>query len=274
MKQFIRKFFAAAMLLSMTFAFSSCEGSLDDVFGKWDNPANIPPQVFAFKNALDNGSTLVVKFDLNGAKSVSFKKEGDVYKCTSDLNPENYDLKLDATSGLLVLTIKDDEGNVVGQIFFNTSDGSYYVVNNIGGNVLFDGNLIVNNYSGTVNNLCPDKAVIKIDADNDGTYEKELPVYYNKAKGEIWKNVVDRYDLSTLLKSTINLRMGVTTPYNPDTDSLSGAEAYVHEGAKEIQIVADESGDNPARGDDKVGFKGPEKDLVVGSYTAKYTPTT
>jgi hypothetical protein len=253
MKQFIRKFFAAAMLLSMTFAFSSCEGSLDDVFGQWDNPANVPPQVFAFKNALDNGSTLVVKFDLNGEKSVSFKKEGDVYKCTSDLNPENYDLKLDATSGMLVLTIKDDEGNVVGQIFFNTSDGSYYVVNNIGGNVIFDGNVIVNTYSGTVNNLCPDKAVIKIDADGDDTFEKELPVYYNKAKGETWKNVVDRYDLSTILK-------GILYFYSDET--------YVHEGTKNIQVVGTD-GDHPAGKDDKVGIED-EADFA-GPYKAIYT---
>lgn len=39
MKLNYRKYFAAALLLGLPLAFTSCEGALDDIFGEWDKPA-------------------------------------------------------------------------------------------------------------------------------------------------------------------------------------------------------------------------------------------
>jgi hypothetical protein len=41
MKEIIRKFFVAGMLLTMILGFASCEGSLDDIFGEWSRPVPV-----------------------------------------------------------------------------------------------------------------------------------------------------------------------------------------------------------------------------------------
>lgn len=234
MKQFIRKFFAAAMLLSMTFAFSSCEGSLDDVFGTWDKPSNVSPQVFMFKNALEKNGTLTVNFTLNDVpSSVTITSDGENFTVTSStLSASNF--KFDKVDGvdMVVLTITDGSEKLYGQIFFNTSDGSYYILNNIDCDVTFDGKVSVNGVSGSVTNLCPDKTEIGIDVTNDNTPDKTLIVYYNKTNSETWKDVAKRYGLDFRLSGVLYAADGDRTPQAYDA------------AAAEFIIVADGASDN------------------------------
>ena len=86
MRKLMRIFMGAAML-ALPMMLTSCEGTLDDVFGQWDRPSKIPAEVFMFKKVLDNGSTLTVKLNVNGTyMTFTFKKEGDKYKINSNID--------------------------------------------------------------------------------------------------------------------------------------------------------------------------------------------
>ena len=262
----LMKIFMGAAMLGLPMMLTSCEGTLDDVFGEWTRPVNnngnnneseIAKKIVAFDAILADGSSFDVSFKLNGKDvSVNFKKENGKYTVSSTtLKAENFTLAQVEGKDLLELTVLTDDGKVQGQIFFNTKDGSYYILNNIGYDVTFDGNVKVDKYPLAVTNLCPDKAVIEIDTNKDlDAFEKSLIVYYNKSKEDIWKTVVDRYDLSSVLKGVLNLQMGSTTPYDPATHALSESQLYVHEGTDKSEVIGSDS-DDPAYGSNKVGIK-------------------
>ena len=264
MRKLMKSIFMGAVMLALPMMLTSCEGTLDDVFGQWDRPSKIPAEVFAFKKVLDEGATLTVSFKLNGSDaSVTFKKEGDTYKVTSTLNPNNYAFT-QVNDDLVTLYITDGNDYTFGQIFFKISDGSYYIVNNIDANITFDGKVSVNGISGSVTNNCPDKVEIGLDTNGSPTtFEKNLIVYYNKANGDIWKTIVDRYEL-TAFAVVLQLQMNNTTLYDPSTHALAGSIAYVHDGTKFGQVIGSTS-DFPANGDKIVGmesdadFAGPYK---------------
>ena len=195
MRKLMKSIFMGAAMLALPMMLTSCEGTLDDVFGEWDRPSKIPAEVFMFKKVLDEGATLTVSFKLNDSDaSVTFKKEGDTYKVTSTLNPNNYAFT-QINDDLVTLYITDGNDHTFGQIFFKISDGSYYIVNNIDANITFDGKVSVNGISGTVTNNCPDNVLINIDTDGvTSTYENSLIIYYNKANSETWKDVIKRYN--------------------------------------------------------------------------------
>ena len=67
MKQ-IKQILGSAFLLTLTFAFSSCEGALDDIFGEWDRPAN------------------GISFDKT---EINFTSEGASEQLTVTFSPEN-----------------------------------------------------------------------------------------------------------------------------------------------------------------------------------------
>ena len=267
MRKLMRIFMGAAML-ALPMMLTSCEGTLDDVLGKWDRPTNnngekdgteseIAKKIVTFDAILADGSSFDVSFKLNGKDvSVNFKKENGKYTVSSTtLKAENFKLAQVEGKDLLELTVLTDDGKVQGQIFFNTKDGSYYILNNIGYDVTFDGNVLVDNFPLSVTNLCPDKAVIEIDTNKDDTaYEKSLIVYYNKSKEDIWKTVVDRYDLSSVLKGVLKLQMGEDDPYDPATDALDSTRVYVYDGSIGYEVVGSDS-DDPAIGINKVGIK-------------------
>lgn len=262
----LMKIFMGAAMLGLPMMLTSCEGTLDDVFGEWSRPVNnngnnneseIAKKIVAFDAILADGSSFDVSFKLNGKDvSVNFKKENGKYTVSSTtLKAENFTLAQVEGNDLLELTVLTDDGKVQGQIFFNTKDGSYYILNNIGYDVTFDGNVKVDNYPLAVTNLCPDKAVIEIDTNGDVTaYEKSLIVYYNKSKEDIWKTVVDRYDLSSVLKGVLNLQLGDDDLYDPATNKLSESRLYVHEGTDKSEVIGSDS-DDAAYGSNKVGIK-------------------
>ena len=66
-KQF-KQILGSAFLLTLTFAFSSCEGTLDDIFGVWDRPAN------------------GISFDKT---EINFTSEGATDQLSVTFNPEN-----------------------------------------------------------------------------------------------------------------------------------------------------------------------------------------
>ena len=264
----LMKIFMGAAMLGLPMMLTSCEGTLDDVLGKWDRPTNnngekdgteseIEKKLVAFDAILKDGSTFDVSFKLNGKDvSVNFKKENGKYTVSSTtLKAENFTLAQVEGKDLLELTVLTDDGKVQGQIFFNTKDGSYYILNNIGYDVTFDGNVLVDNVPLSVTNLCPDKAVIEIDTNKDlDAFEKSLIVYYNKSKEDIWKTVVDRYDLSSVLKGVLKLQKGENDPYDPATDALDSTRVYVYDGSIGYEVVGSDS-DDPAIGINKVGIK-------------------
>ena len=265
------KIFMGAAMLGLPMMLTSCEGTLDDVLGKWDRPTNnngekdgteseIEKKIVTFDAILADGSSFDVSFKLNGKDvSVNFKKENGKYTVSSTtLKAENFKLAQVEGKDLLELTVLTDDGKVQGQIFFNTKDGSYYILNNIGYDVTFDGNVLVDNFPLSVTNLCPDKAVIEIDTNKDlDAFEKSLIVYYNKSKEDIWKTVVDRYDLSSVLKGVLNLQIDKDTPFdpaNPGTYTLKDSRLYVHEGTDKSEVIGSDS-DDAAYGSNKVGIK-------------------
>ena len=249
----LMKIFMGAAMLGLPMMLTSCEGTLNDVFGEWSRPVNnngnnneseIAKKIVTFDAILADGSSFDVSFKLNGKDvSVNFKKENGKYTVSSTtLKAENFKLAQVEGKDLLELTVLTDDGKVQGQIFFNTKDGSYYILNNIGYDVTFDGNVLVDNFPLSVTNLCPDKAVIDIDTnDNLDAFETSLIVYYNKSNGDTWKTVIDRYDLSSLLKGILEIQ--------EDNDS----RVYVHHDSKGYEVVAPDS-DHAACGDHKVGI--------------------
>ena len=267
MRKLMRIFMGAAML-GLPMMLTSCEGTLDDVLGKWDRPTNnngekdgteseIAKKIVTFDAILKDGSTFDVSFKLNGKDvSVNFKKENGKYTVSSTtLKAENFTLAQVEGKDLLELTVLTDDGKVQGQIFFNTKDGSYYILNNIGYDVTFDGNVLVDNFPLSVTNLCPDKAVIDIDTNDDlDAFETSLIVYYNKSNGDTWKTVIDRYDLSSVLKGVLKLQKGENDPYDPATDALDSTRVYVYDGSIGYEVVGSNS-DDPAIGINKVGIK-------------------
>ena len=206
MRKLMRIFMGAAML-GLPMMLTSCEGTLDDVLGKWDRPTNnngekdgteseIEKKLVAFDAILKDGSTFDVTFKFNTKDvTVNFKKENGKYTVScDDLDPAYFRLIQVEGKDLLELTVlKDDGVNVMGQIFFNTNDGSYYIINNFNGDVTFDGNVKVDNIPLSVTNLSPDKAVIIYDP-----VEKwNLIIRYNKSKGETWNDMVGKYAISS-----------------------------------------------------------------------------
>lgn len=201
------KIFMGAAMLALPMMLTSCEGTLDDVLGKWDRPSNnngekdgteseIEKKLVAFDAILKDGSTFDVTFKFNTKDvTVNFKKENGKYTVScDDLDPAYFRLIQVEGKDLLELTVlKDDGVNVMGQIFFNTNDGSYYIINNFNGDVTFDGNVKVDNIPLSVTNLSPDKAVIIYDP-----VEKwNLIIRYNKSKGETWNDMVGKYAISS-----------------------------------------------------------------------------
>ena len=206
MRKLMRIFMGAAML-GLPMMLTSCEGTLDDVLGKWDRPTNnngekdgteseIEKKLVAFDAILKDGSTFDVTFKFNTKDvTVNFKKENGKYTVScDDLDPAYFRLIQVEGKDLLELTVlKDDGVNVMGQIFFNTNDGSDYIINNFNGDVTFDGNVKVDNIPLSVTNLSPDKAVIIYDP-----VEKwNLIIRYNKSKGETWNDMVGKYAISS-----------------------------------------------------------------------------
>lgn len=203
----LMKIFMGAAMLGLPMMLTSCEGTLDDVLGKWDRPTNnngekdgteseIEKKLVAFDAILKDGSTFDVTFKFNTKDvTVNFKKENGKYTVScDDLDPAYFRLIQVEGKDLLELTVlKDDGVNVMGQIFFNTNDGSYYIINNFNGDVTFDGNVKVDNIPLSVTNLSPDKAVIIYDP-----VEKwNLIIRYNKSKGETWNDMVGKYAISS-----------------------------------------------------------------------------
>ncbi len=134
----------------------------------------------------------------------------------------------------------------MGQIFFNTNDGSYYIINNFNGDVTFDGNVKVDNIPLSVTNLSPDKAVIIYDP-----VEKwNLIIRYNKSKGETWNDMVGKYALSS---DDTFMKIVLTAGNNPK-DTNTDLEVLVSN-TDEVKTVtySDESDVEP---DNKIGKKG------------------
>ena len=167
-------------------SFTSC----DDILGHWEKP--VPQQAFMFKQILDTGGTLNVKFNFCGTDhSVTFKKVGDKYQVQADGGIDINDFALNYKNGLLVLDYIQEKTQ--GQIFFDPEKNTFYIINDLGRDLTFDGKVTVNGIQGTLTNACPKKAQI---VDPDYPTTSVSYVYYSE--GETWQNVIDRSAISSV----------------------------------------------------------------------------
>lgn len=188
MKTKIKNLLCAAIMMVLPFSFTSC----DDILGHWEKPVPIPQQAFMFKQILDAGGTLNVKFNFFETDySVTFKKVGDKYQVQADGDIDINDFALNYKNGLLVLDYIQEK--VQGQIFFDPEKSTYYIINDLGRNLTFDGKVTVNGIQGALTNACPKKAQI---VDPDDATTPVSYVYYSE--GETWQNVIDRSTISSV----------------------------------------------------------------------------
>ena len=158
-----------------------------------------PPQTFALKTILDNNSEFVVKFKLNGENcSITVLNEGDnqfVIQSCEGFDPDVFEFGLTKDKKQFVLTkyTEATKEEVESQIFFDPVDDSFYIINGIGAELTFDGEASVNNLSGTLVNSCPEKVEVDITISGESS---SLVVYF--IDGELWLDVIDRYDISKL----------------------------------------------------------------------------
>lgn len=270
----LMKIFMGAAMLGLPMMLTSCEGTLNDVFGEWSRPVNnngnnneseIAKKIVTFDAILADGSSFDVSFKLNGKDvSVNFKKENGKYTVSSTtLKAENFTLAQVEGKDLLELTVLTDDGKVQGQIFFNTKDGSYYILNNIGYDVTFDGNVLVDNFPLSVTNLCPDKAVIVWkDADGDDK-EIDLIIRYNKSNGETWNDEIGKYAIS----SDANFQKLLTSKDVMDDDEK--LEVIVSDNV-ESHYVYYFTNEASTRPDEKIGEVFDDDKGIIVDYTKSY----
>ncbi|SEN29308.1 hypothetical protein SAMN04487902_1114 [Prevotella sp. ne3005] len=188
MKTKIKNLLGAAIMMVLPLSFTSC----DDILGHWEKKP-VPVQAFMFKQILDTGGTLNVKFNFSGTDySVTFKKVGEKYQVQADGSININDYALNYKDGLLVLNYMPD-GNILGQIFFDPEKNTFYIINDLGWNLTFDGKVTVNEIQGALTNACPKKAQI---VDPDDATTPVSYVYYSE--GETWQNVIDRSAISSV----------------------------------------------------------------------------
>lgn len=260
----LMKIFMGAAMLALPMMLTSCEGTLDDVLGKWDRPTNnngekdgteseIEKKLVAFDEVIKDGSTFDVTFKFNDKDvTVNFKKENGKYTVScDDLNPENFKLIQVAGKDLLELTVYKEGGvNVMGQIYFNINDGSYYIINYIGSDVTFDGSVKVKNIPLSVTNLSPDKAVIIWEEAKGDNPEVDLIIRYNKSNGETWNSIADKYALSS---DEVFMKVLVTAANNPIDDDMD-LEVLLNSTDEVKKAVY--SGGTDVDPDNKIGKKG------------------
>ena len=184
MKTKIKNLLCAAIMMVLPFSFTSC----DDILGHWEKP--VPVQAFMFKNVLDEGGTLNVKFTINDdIFSVTFKKVGSKYTVQSDNPMDIESYALNYKNGLLVLDYIQEVTQ--SQIFFDPEKNTFYIINDLGRDLTFDGKVTVNGIQGTITNACPKKAQIV-----DPEYPTSSVSYVYYSEGETWQNVIDRSAIS------------------------------------------------------------------------------
>ena len=259
----LMKIFMGAAMLALPMMLTSCEGTLDDVLGKWDRPTNnngekdgteseIEKKLVAFDEVIKDGSTFDVTFKFNDVDvTVNFKKENGKYTVScDDLDPTLFKLNQVAGKDLLEMTVYKEGGDdIMGQIFFNINDGSYYIINNFDGNVLFDGSVKVKNIPLSVTNLSPDKAVIVLDKAEGSNPEVDLIIRFNKSNGETWSSIADKYGISS--EDRLN---NLITAANSPKDSNTDLEVLFNNGDEIKTIVY--SGGTEVDPANKIGKKG------------------
>ena len=83
MKQLFKLFLGGMLLMAMPLMMTSCEGTLDDIFGEWSRPGSQPTKEEVLDNlssALEEGAVITITYTLDGVKYTStLKKQGDEF---------------------------------------------------------------------------------------------------------------------------------------------------------------------------------------------------
>lgn len=88
MKQSMKHLLGGMLLLAMPLMMTSCEGTLDDIFGEWSRPTgqqnNQEPTkeelLSDLSSALEEGAIVTITYTIDGVEYTStFKRVGDEY---------------------------------------------------------------------------------------------------------------------------------------------------------------------------------------------------
>ena len=116
-----------AMLMASLFTLTSCEGTLDDVLGKWDRPT---PQQSELSSALKEGAIISYTIIENGdEKIITFQKEGDKYVLISPASTRVHDGKENKRYTLDWDSDDDGSGNSGGTNNGGSGGGGTFVFN-------------------------------------------------------------------------------------------------------------------------------------------------
>ena len=224
----------AALVLAMPLALTSCEGSLDDVFGEWDKPApQVPSTVVeeakVLGAALETGATVTINYTVGGINYVAvFKKESDdTYTLISNTTPStaramtravdpryvpssgDYAPKLNIVGDKLQLIVYNSLGTPLFEASMNIAGGEVVVNNiNFAGIDSTIGSMNIDDKAAEIKN--PEMAAVTLHAEGFIPSTTRVPVLsgelnysikYSKDNNETWADVVARY--STLVVAEI-----------------------------------------------------------------------
>ncbi len=83
MKQLFKLLVGGMLMMAWPLMMSSCEGTLDDIFGEWSRPGSQPTKEEVLDNlssALEEGAVITITYALDGVKYTStLKKQGDEF---------------------------------------------------------------------------------------------------------------------------------------------------------------------------------------------------
>lgn len=203
------------ILLSLSVMFTSCEGTLDDVFGEWSKPtpSEVPSTVVkdarVLGAALETGATVTINYTVGGNSYVAvFKKESDdTYTLISNTTPSaaraltrsagpTYtvptgdaanatNILLTLEGDKLVFTVIATNGAPIFVAQMNVADGAVTTINtNAGGKDCTIGSVSVNGESKEIKN--PELQSVNI------TYSY-LTYAVKFSEGDTWADVVNRF---------------------------------------------------------------------------------
>ena len=240
MKNILRStLMGGAIFLGLAMCFTSCEGTLDDIFGEWDKPTpKVPSTVVedarVLGAALETGATVTINYTVGGNSYVAvFKKESDdTYTLISNTTPSatrgmtrslmpdpTYTVPTgDAASGKIQLKLESDKlvftvidatnGALIFKAYMNVAGGEITVVNiNADGLNCKIGSVSVNGESKEIKN--PELQSVNI------TYSY-LTYAVKFSEGDTWADVVDRFKDIEQVEITTTTDGYISVEFSPE----------------------------------------------------------
>ena len=213
MKSLKSMLMGGAILFGLAMCFTSCEGSLDDVFGEWSRPVpstvvedarvlgaaeakgaivsvtyTVGSKTYTAKFEKGDGDnyTLISNTKVSGARAMTRTEDADVVPTdVSDANAP----KLNLVSGKLQLIVLNSAGAPLFEATMNIEGGEVVVTNtNFKGIDCTIGDMYINDKVAEIKN--PELKAVKLYAPAANlTYS----IKYSKENNETWADVITRY---------------------------------------------------------------------------------